>query len=313
MHNNDRILFLGTPYIASKILKYLIDEGYNIIGVISQVDKEKDRKGNFLYTNTKKVAIENNINVYQYEKIKEHVDEIKELKPDLILTIAYGQIVPQSILDIPSKGCLNLHGSLLPKYRGAAPIQRALLNGEKETGFCLMEMVKKMDAGGVYAQEKIDINEEDNYTSLVEKLIECCKVLINKNLDKYLNGELIKIEQDECLVTYAPKIEKEDELLSLKYSCAEFINHVKALSYVPGGYLFFNNEKLKIFKCEFIDNLTNENIGTISYINKKLTLQLKDGHIGIIELQLPGKKILNYKDFLNGHKDLIGTILKDVN
>lgn len=313
MHNQDRILFLGTPYIASKILEHLIIEGFNVIGVVSQLDREKDRKGNFLFTETKKVAKEHNIPVFQFEKIKDHVDEIKELKPDLILTLAYGQIIPQSILNIPTKGCLNMHGSILPKYRGAAPIQKCLLKGDEETGFSLMEMVKEMDAGGVYAIEKIKILEDDNYTSLVEKLINCGKELINNYLDKYLNSELTKVEQDESLVSYAPKITKEDELLSFNYDCIKFINYIRALSYTPGAYLYLNDQKLKIYKASFANNNINNDVGKLIYENKQLLLQLKDGQIAILELQLPGKKILNYKDFLNGHHEIIGSTLKDGN
>lgn len=313
MHNQVRILFLGTPYIASKILEHLIIEGFNVIGVVSQLDREKDRKGNFLFTETKKVAKEHNIPVFQFEKIKDHVDEIKELKPDLILTLAYGQIIPQSILDIPTEGCLNMHGSILPKYRGAAPIQKCLLEGDEETGFSLMEMVKEMDAGGVYAIEKIKIIEDDNYTSLVEKLINCGKELINNYLDKYLNSELTKVEQDESLVSYAPKITKEDELLSFNYDCIKFINYIRALSYTPGAYLYLNDQKLKIYKASFANNNINNDVGKLIYENKQLLLQLKDGQIAILELQLPGKKILNYKDFLNGHHEIIGSTLKDDN
>lgn len=310
MHKNARILFLGTPKISAEILDFLVLEGFNIIGAVSQVDKETNRKGQLLPTEVKSVCLKHNIPIYQYEKIREHVDDIKEINPDLILTLAYGQIVPQSILDIPKFGCINLHGSLLPKYRGAAPIQRVLYNGETKTGFTLMEMVKKMDAGKMYHKEEISINPDDNYTSLYEKMIECAKVTILNSLDLYLEGKLKGEEQNEDEVTFADKITKEDELLDLNKNCDDFVNSVRCLSYTPGGYLFLNGIKFKILKCHKINENNNETIGKILHAKKSnLVFQLRDGQICIDELQIPGKKIMKTADFLNGyHDELINKI-----
>lgn len=312
MHNNARILFLGTPKIAAEVLDFLINEGYNVVGAVSQIDKETDRKGRLLPTDVKTVCIKHNLPIYQYEKIRNHIEEIKEINPDVILTLAYGQIIPQAILDIPRLGCINLHGSILPKYRGAAPMQRVLFNGEKVTGFTLMEMVKAMDAGRMYHIEKINIDENDNYTSLYEKMIECAKVTVTNSLDKYLNGELIGVEQNESEVTFADKILKEDEKLSLELSCKNFVNAVRGLSYNPGGYLYLDDFKFKVLRCHQINDKINGQIGEILETKKhNFIVQLKDGQICIDEMQIPGKKIMKTIDFLNGYKEnLVGKLFK---
>lgn len=312
MHNNARILFLGTPKIAAEVLDFLINEGYNVVGAVSQIDKETDRKGRLLPTDVKTICIKHNLPIYQYEKIRDHIEEIKEINPDVILTLAYGQIIPQAILDIPRLGCINLHGSILPKYRGAAPMQRVLFNGEKVTGFTLMEMVKAMDAGRMYHIEKIDIDENDNYTSLYEKMIECAKVTVTNSLDKYLNGELIGIEQNESEVTFADKILKEDEKLSLEFTCKNFVNAVRGLSYNPGGYLYLNDFKFKVLRCHQINDKINGKIGEILEMKKhNFIVQLKDGQICIDEMQIPGKKVMKTIDFLNGYKEnLVGKLFK---
>lgn len=310
MHNNARILFLGTPKIAAEVLDFLINEGYNIIGAVSQIDRETDRKGRILPTEVKSVCLKHNLPIYQYEKIRNHVDEIKEINPDLILTLAYGQIVPQAILDIPKYGCINLHGSLLPKYRGAAPIQRVLFNGEKKTGFTLMEMVKAMDAGRMYHKEEITIEENDNYTSLYEKMIECAKITALNSLDLYLEGKLIGELQNESEVTFADKITKEDEILNLNLNCEQFVNTVRCLSYTPGGYVFLDQIKYKIMKCHKVNDEITGQVGEILETKKhNFIVQLHDGKICVDELQIPGKKIMKTIDFLNGCKEnLVGKI-----
>ena len=169
-----KILYMGTPEMSAKVLETLILDGFNIVGVVAQEDQPVGRKAIITEVPTKVVAKAHNIPVYQPHKIRLDYEFVKEINPDLILTMAYGQIVPQGLLDIPKMGALNLHGSILPKYRGAAPIQRAIMNGETETGVTLMEMVDKMDAGQMFGVEKCEITPEDNYTSLCEKIVDCC-------------------------------------------------------------------------------------------------------------------------------------------
>lgn len=303
-----RILYLGTPEISAFVLEALINAKYNIIGVVSQQDKEQDRKHNFLPTETKKVALLHNIPVYQYDKIRLHVEEVKALKPDLILTLAYGQLVPQTILDMPKFGCINLHGSILPKYRGAAPIQRVLLNGEKETGFTLMQMIDKMDAGLMYAKNMVKISESDNYSSLLEKMKVCARDLILKNLDSYLEGKLKGEPQNDDDVTFANKISKDDEKLSLEENTQDFLNHIRALAYVPGSYLLLEGQIIKIFKAHFVSSeISGKDNGTILSATKNgIYVQLNDGVIAIDELQKQQKKMIKTIDFINGVHNLEG-------
>lgn len=302
-----RILFLGTPDIAAFVLEALILNGYNIIGIVSQEDKERNRKGELIKTPTHECGDKYNIPVYEFDKISKHVNEVKALNPELILTLAYGQIVSEEILNLPKYGCINLHGSLLPKMRGAAPIQRSLYNGDNLTGFTLMEMVKEMDAGRMYAKKEVNISEDDNYTSLLEKMKICARDLILESIDDYVNGKLIGEPQDIKEVTFANKITKEEEKLFINDNCKDFINKVRCLSYTPGGYLILDNEKIKIFKAKYVSNITENELGTIvKYDKNGFFVQLSDGIVSLLEVQKPGKKILNYKDFINGNRDLLG-------
>ena len=206
-------------------------------------------------------------------------------------------------------GALNLHGSLLPKYRGAAPIQRAIMNGEKETGVTLMEMVDKMDAGQMYGVSKCEISPEDNYSSLCEKIVKCCVNVCENLLPKYFNGELKGEVQDENKVTFADKITPETEKLSLDYDSHKFINYVRGMSEEPCGYVMIDDLKLKIFKARLVDKKIDGPIGTLS-IDKTVSLKLKDGVIELLELQLSGKKKMDGKSFANGSKHLNGKIIK---
>ena len=306
MKNNYRILFMGTPPISAYVLRKMIEDGFNIVGVISQPDRPVGRKHILTPTPTKVVAIEYNIPVYQKEKIRLDYEFIKDINPDLILTLAYGQILPQGLLDIPKYGCLNLHGSLLPKYRGAAPIQYALINNEEYTGMSLMEMTSKMDAGRVYATKKIKIEEDDNSTSLFIKMGVIAYDLIKDHLPDYLEGKLIGIEQDESLVTFSPTIKKEEEHLDLCKSISTIYGYIRALSDAPGAYLNSKLGKIKIYKAKIYSKDIKGEVGEIIEAdNKHLLLQCKDGILDILELQKEGKSRMDYLSFVNGNKDLI--------
>lgn len=305
-----KILFMGTPDIAAYVLENLIDYGYNIVGVVAQMDKPVGRKKIVQEVPTKVVAKMHNIPVYQPQKIKLDYEFVKEINPDLILTLAYGQIVPQALLDIPKYGCLNLHGSLLPKYRGAAPMQYALINGDKKTGISLMEMIDKMDAGKVYATKEVLIEEDDTYATLKDKMKKCAFEIILENLQKYLDGALKGIIQDEELVTFSPSIKKEEEHINFDLPSQTIINWMRALNDKPGLYGYIDGQVVKFWKGKVVSNQIIGKIGEIVKAdNNGLLMQAKDGLIAILELQKEGKKLMDYKSFINGNRGLLGKII----
>lgn len=306
-----KIIFMGTPEISSKVLEGLILDGYNIIAVIAQPDRPTGRKKILTPVPTKVVAEKYNIPVYQPEKIRKDYEFVRELQPDLILTLAYGQIVPQGLLDIPTLGCINLHGSLLPKYRGAAPIQYALLNNEKVTGMTLMKMVKEMDAGEMYATEEVEIKEDDNSTSLFNKMGDAALRLSLRVLPLYLENKLPGTPQDESMVTFAPSIKPEEEKIDLSKTKEQIYGQIRALSEVPGAYLYLDELKLKIYKAKIISDEVNEEVGKIIKADKNgLYLQLSNGVLALLILQKEGKNQMDYKSFVNGNQSILGKLLK---
>lgn len=302
-----KVIFMGTPEISAKVFEAMINDGYQFVALIAQPDRPVGRKGELEKVPTKKVAEKYNIPVFQPIKIRKEYDFVKELNPDVIITLAYGQIVPQGLLDIPKYGCLNLHGSLLPKYRGAAPIQYALINGDKVTGMTLMEMVAAMDAGKMYAKEEVIIDEDDNSTSLFEKMGDAATRLILKALPDYIDGKLEGIEQDESLVSFCPSIKPEEEKLDLSKNINSVLGWIKGLSDHPGAYLMLEGKKIKIYKAKIANIDENAEVGTIVQADKRgLVLQCKGGQLSLLELQKEGKNRMDYKSFLNGNQNILG-------
>lgn len=304
-----RIVYMGTPEISAKVLSALLEKGFPIVALIASPDKEVGRKRVLTPVPTKVVAIAHNIPVYQPLKIRNDYEFLKELHPDLILTMAYGQIVPQAVLDIPKNGCLNLHGSLLPSYRGAAPIQRAIMDGKKKTGVTLMEMVAAMDAGKMYAAIDVDIEASDNYTSLCDKISEAAISLCLDALPFYVQGMLPGLPQNEAEVTFANKILPEDEKLDLSASKETLFNAIRALSFTPGGYALLRGEKFKILKASILDDEVNDAVGTLRFAKKQVSLQCRDGHLLLELVQCSGKKEMDGLSFANGYRSLDGVIL----
>ena len=306
-----RIIFMGTPEISSRVLEGLISNGFNIVAVIAQPDRPVGRKKILTPVPTKVVATKYNIPVYQPVKIRKEYEFVNDLKPDLILTLAYGQIVPQGLLDIPTFGAINLHGSLLPKYRGAAPIQYALLNNEKVTGMTLMRMVKEMDAGEMYDTEEVNISEDDNSTSLFIKMGDAALRLALRALPLFLEGKLVGKPQDESLVSFAPSIKPEEEKINLEDSKERIIDQIRALSDTPGAYLYLDELKLKIYKAKIINDEVNHIVGSIIRADKGgLYLQCSNGVISLLDIQKEGKNRMDYKSFINGNQNLVNKILK---
>ena len=304
------LLFMGTPEISAYVFEQMILDGYHFVGLVAQPDHPVGRKGIIEKVPTKVIAEKYDIPVFQPIKIRKDFSFMDNLKVDLVITLAYGQIVPQGFLDIPRFGCLNLHGSLLPKLRGASPVQTALINNEKVTGVTLMEMVAAMDAGRMYGKKEVVIEEDDNATSLFKKISEAAKDLVLELLPKYINGELEGVPQDEEQVTFCSLIKPEQEKLDLSKDILEVYGYIRGLSDEPGAYLYLDNQKLKIFKAKIANDLVNAEVGTIVQADKRgLLLQAKNGQLAILELQKEGKKRMDYKAFINGNQNLLGTKL----
>ena len=308
MEKNDlKLVFMGTPEISAYVFEKMILDGYHFVGLVAQPDHPVGRKGIIEKVPTKVIAEKYNIPVFQPVKIRDDYSFIDDIKPDLVITLAYGQIVPQGFLDKIPMGCLNLHGSLLPKYRGASPVQTALINNEEVTGVTLMEMVKAMDAGRMYAKKEVIIDEEDNATSLFNKIKEAAKDLVLEALPLYIKGELKGEEQDEALVTFCSTIKPEQEKLDLGLTANQIVGWVRGLSDEPGAYLYLNNFKLKIYKAKKVNEVVDHEVGEIVKADKNgLYFQAKDGQIAILELQKEGKKRMDYRSFVNGNQNLLG-------
>lgn len=294
-----KIVFMGTPLFAVEVLEMLIQE-HDVCLVVTQPDKVTGRKKILTPPLVKEVALKHDIEVFQPSNIKTNYQKIIDLKPDFMITAAYGQILPKALLD--EVKAINVHGSLLPKYRGGAPIQYALFNGDKQTGVTIMYMAFKMDSGDIIKQEAIDIKDDDNTLSLTKKLSTLGTRLLKEVLEDIDKGIIQKEAQDETLVTFSPTLTYEDEFLSFNQTTDKIINRVKGLSPEPGAHAFINGVKIKIYKVKNSDIIGNEDKtpGTILSIKKKLIVKTLDKAVEIEEIQVPGKKIMAAKDFLNG-------------
>lgn len=306
-----RIVYLGTPDISAYALKGLVEAGFDIVGVVTKEDKIRGRNNRVEESPVAKMAHELSIPVHKPHRLNKDFEILREWKPDLLLTFAYGQIISDEILELGNYAPLNLHASLLPKYRGAAPIQYALRNGDTETGVSLMEMVHELDAGDVYNHINTPIDPLDNYTSLAQKLSHDALTLAIDSLPLYFEGKLTPVKQDEEKATFCPTIKKEEEHLILNSTPEEFVNQVRSLSFTPGGYLLFQDEILKIYQASAYSQERKVEPGTILLAHKKqIVLQLTKGQVLLELLQRPGKKIMTASDFNNGVHNLEGSVLK---
>ncbi len=298
--SDKRIVFMGTPEFAVPVLNELI-KNYNVVLVVSQPDREKDRKGNLLMTPTKKLAIDYNIDVYQPTKIKEEYEKILNYKPDIIITCAYGQILPNEILNYPKYGCINVHGSLLPKYRGGAPIHHAIINGEKETGITIMYMDSKMDSGDIIYQSKIEIGDNDNLDKIYKEMSFLGARTLLEILPQIFEGTNSRIKQDETLVSFGLNITKEEEKIDFNQSSLRIHNKIRGLSSIPGAYALINDKRMKIYESKLTDIPSKNVPGTIVKIDKNgILVSTNDKEIIITDIKLEGKKRCLVKDFING-------------
>ena len=309
---NLKVVFMGTPTFSVPVLKNLIEKT-NVVLVVSQPDREKDRKGNVLPTPTKKIAEEHNIEVYQPAKIKESYEKVTSLNPDIIITCAYGQIIPEVILNCPKYGCINVHGSLLPKLRGGAPIHHAIINGDKKTGITIMYMDKLMDSGDIISQEELEILDNDNLDTVYEKMSYLGANLLIKTLPCIIDGTNQRIKQNDSEVTFGYNITKEEEKIDFSKDSKDIHNQIRGLSSVPGAYCLLDDKRLKVYKSELTEKKSTSNPGKIVDINKTgIYVNTNDYIIKLTDIKLEGKKRCDVKDFVNGIKseEYIGKVLK---
>lgn len=299
---------MGTPQFSCGILATLHEMGEHVVAVVTQPDKKVGRKQELQETPVKSKAKEYNIPVLQPISIKESVDEVLAYKPDLIITAAYGQIVPEAILNYPMYRCVNVHASLLPKYRGGAPIHMAIIEGEEETGITLMYMAKKMDAGDILAQKRLPIMLADTTSDLFEKLEEVGKELVKEALPKLYAGQLQPIAQNEADVTYAWNISKEQEFISFKRPVKQVYNHIRGLISWPVGHGVVDGKKIKIHQAHFEEKQHDDECGKIlGLYEQSLKVACEGGYVYVDVLQLEGKNKVVAREFVNGSgRDLVG-------
>lgn len=295
-----RVVFMGTPVFATAILKQIVKDGYEVVGVVSQPDKKVGRKQIVTPTAVSALAKEYGIEVYQPVSIKEGLEQIKVWNPDLIVTCAYGQMIPTTILDYPKYGSLNVHASLLPKLRGGAPIHKAILYGEKETGVSIMRMVKKMDAGDYMLQKKVPIKEDDTTSDLHDRLMECGALAISEAIPLLVSGNAVFTAQKEEEATFAYNVSKEEEVIDPNKTQQEVYNHIRALISWPVGHIVVSGKKIKIHEAKKGYKETKYEVGSLFSEDKKLYLQCQDGTIELLSVQLEGKNKCSAKDFING-------------
>ena len=304
-----KIVFMGTPDFARDSLEALYNKGYDILGVVTNIDKPKGRGMKLIPTPVKEFALEKNLKIYQPEKVKnnqEFIQEIKNLEPDIICVVAYGKILPKEILDIPKYGCINVHGSLLPKYRGAAPIQWAVLNGDKTTGITTMYMDVGMDTGDMILKEEVQIGEDETTGELWDRLSKIGAKLLVETIEQINKGTAPRIPQGEDF-TLAPMLNKEMAKINWNEKTAKEIkNLVRGLNPIIGAYTFFDNKKYKFWKVSvlpFESKFENIENGTIVKSNSKEGLYIKanEGIIKVDEIQAENAKKMPICDFLRGN------------
>ena len=293
---------MGTPEFSVPVLEGLI-QNYNVIGVVTQPDKKVGRKQEIKFSPVKELALKHNIKVLQPEKIKTDYKDILDLNPDIIITCAYGQIIPEELLNYPKYRCVNVHASLLPKLRGGAPIHKSIIYGYEKTGITIMYMDKKMDSGDIISQSEIKI--EDNYDTgiLHDKLSIMGKELLLQTLPDIFNNNINPIKQNESEVTFAYNISKEEEIINFNKTTREVFNQIRGLSPFPGGYSVLDDKVIKIYEARIGFSKPKTSGDIIAIYKDGIGISTKDGEIIITKIKPFGKKLMSVKDYLNGIKD----------
>lgn len=309
-----KIVFMGTPDFSVPVLEGLLEK-YKIKAIVTQPDRLVGRKQILMHPPVKEVGLKNTILVLQPENIKEEMDEILALRPDLIITCAYGQILPKEILNAPRLGCINVHASLLPKLRGGAPIHHAIIDGYKKTGITIMYMNQKMDEGDIISQVEVEITDTDTASTLHDKLSIAGRNLLLETLPSIINGTATRTVQDSSKATYGFNIKREEERIHFDKTSKEIYNQVRGLNSWPGAFTKLNGKIIKVWECYRTENtfpmLLN---GTITNIySDGIGVKVSNGEVVFTKIQPEGKSKMNAIDFINGFQDkksLIGMVFE---
>lgn len=311
-----KIVYMGTPDFAVPPLAALVENGYEVTAVITQPDKPKGRGKTLMPTPVKEEALKHEIPVYQPAKVRdpEFLETLQKLEPDMIIVAAFGQIIPKVILDMPKYGCINIHASLLPKYRGAAPIQQAVIDGEKESGVTIMKMGTGLDTGDMISQAVVKLREDETGGSLFDRLAETGAELLVRTVPSIENGTAVYTKQpEESPTPYAAMITKQMGLLDFSKSAVVLERLVRGMNPWPSAYTFLNNKTLKVWKCSVESGSCGKDVpGTITDVDKKgIHVACGEGTLILEEVQLEGKKRMETDAFLRGYHVTAGTVLKD--
>ena len=308
-----KVVFMGTPEFAVPIVK-LLNDNYEVVGVVTQPDKLVGRKKIMTPPPVKVVSEELGLKVFQPRHIKEEYQPILDLKPDLIVTCAYGQILPEEILNYPKYGCINVHASLLPKLRGGAPIHHAIIDGYKETGITIMYMSKKMDQGDILTQVKTEIRDDDTLGTLQYKLSEMAKDLLKATIPLLIDKKIVPLKQNEEEATYGYNISREEEKIDFNKTCEEVDRQVRGLNPVPACYTTLDGKRLKVYDVRFGDKYypNTENGTIVNFHHDGFSVVCGGKELVITDLALEGKRRCAAKDFLNGvsKEELKGKVLR---
>ena len=306
------IIFMGTPEFSVPVLEGLISK-YKVRAIVTQPDKPVGRHGDVKFSPVKEVALKHNILCLQPNKIKEALQEINALEPDLVITCAYGQILPLELLLIPKLGCINVHASLLPKLRGGAPIHHAIIDGYSETGVTIMYMAEGMDTGDMISQRKIEITDDDTVSTLHDKLSILGRDLLLETLPSIIEGTNKRIPPDESEATHGFNISRKDEKIDFSKPMRKIVNQVRGLNSWPGAYCMFEDKIMKVWACYRTDKRYDFAMpGEITAIySDGFGVKCSNGEVVFTEVQPEGKKKMRAIDFINGyHGELVGKILK---
>ncbi len=306
-----KVIFMGTPEFSLDVLSGLI-ENTNVIGVVTQPDRVVGRDKEVSFSPVKKMALEHNIEVFQPERIRKDYDWVINKNPDMIVTCAFGQIIPEVILDCPKYGCINVHASLLPKLRGGSPLHHALIDGHDKTGVTIMFMDKGMDTGDIILQKEIDILDSDNVGTIHDKLKVIGRDLLLETIPMILAGTNPRIKQNDFEATICRNISHEEEIIDFNDNCRNIFNKVRGMNPFPVTSFVLNDKVYKIYMVhyEVTDHYKNKTNGEIVIVNKnELGIKCSDGIIYLDELKKEGKKKMNIKDFLNGSDIREGNIV----